>query len=121
MVKERDVMKKDCVLYDRKCIGCGECDMCDLDPQKKCDNCGKCIESGNDYNIMDIDLPTPDGEEPLNYHYDGEIVSDEEFLDEDFEDDYENIGNIEDIEDIDDETEDDDLGFDFGELFGTRG
>ena len=37
-------MKKrgeECVLYDRKCIECGECDMCDLDPSKICDNCGK--------------------------------------------------------------------------------
>ncbi len=33
-----------CVLYDRKCIGCLECDVCDLDPTKICDNCGKCIE-----------------------------------------------------------------------------
>ena len=27
-----------CVLYDR------ECEICDLDPNKVCDNCGKCIE-----------------------------------------------------------------------------
>ncbi len=30
---------KMCVLYDRVCIGCGECDRCDLDPEKICDNC----------------------------------------------------------------------------------
>ena len=47
-------MKKECVLYDRECINCGECDICDLDPKKICDNCGKCIDSGNDYNIIDI-------------------------------------------------------------------
>ena len=23
-----------CVLYDRDCIGCLECEMCDLDPNK---------------------------------------------------------------------------------------
>ncbi len=34
----------ECVLYDRICTGCMECDMCDLDPQKICDNCGKCIQ-----------------------------------------------------------------------------
>ena len=34
----------ECVLYDRKCIGCLECETCDLDPNKVCDNCGKCIE-----------------------------------------------------------------------------
>lgn len=34
----------ECVLYDRECIGCLECETCDLDPNKVCDNCGKCIE-----------------------------------------------------------------------------
>lgn len=33
-----------CVLYDRACVGCLECETCDLDPNKVCDNCGKCIE-----------------------------------------------------------------------------
>lgn len=33
-----------CVLYDHECIGCLECEICDLDPNKVCDNCGKCIE-----------------------------------------------------------------------------
>lgn len=37
-------VSKECVLYDRECIGCMECDTCDLDPLKICDNCGKCIE-----------------------------------------------------------------------------
>ena len=35
---------QECVLYDRICTECGECMMCDLDPTKKCDNCGKCLE-----------------------------------------------------------------------------
>ena len=35
---------KECVLYDRECINCFECEICDLDPKKVCDNCGKCIE-----------------------------------------------------------------------------
>ena len=34
---------KKCVLYDRDCIECGECDRCDLDPNKICDNCMKCV------------------------------------------------------------------------------
>ena len=33
-----------CVLYERDCIGCLECETCDLDSNKVCDNCGKCIE-----------------------------------------------------------------------------
>ena len=42
-----------CELYDRECIDCGECDRCDLDPEKICDNCGKCLESG-DYKEIKI-------------------------------------------------------------------
>lgn len=38
----------ECVLYDRECIGCGECDVCDLDPNKICDNCGKCLDIKDD-------------------------------------------------------------------------
>ena len=37
-----------CVLYDRDCIGCLECEMCDLDPSKVCDNCGKCLDIRDD-------------------------------------------------------------------------
>ena len=50
-------MKKrgeECVLYDRKCIECGECDMCDLDPSKICDNCGKCLDIRDD-TVIKID------------------------------------------------------------------
>ena len=35
-------MKK-CVLEEKECIHCGECDRCDLNPKKICDSCGKCI------------------------------------------------------------------------------
>lgn len=49
-------MKEKCVLYDRDCINCGECEFCDLDPTKLCDNCGKCLESENfDYAAIKID------------------------------------------------------------------
>ncbi len=47
--------EKECVLYDRLCIHCGECDRCDLDPNKICDNCGKCIDSGEEYAKLPID------------------------------------------------------------------
>ena len=46
---------KDCVLYDRKCINCSECDYCDLDNEKICDNCCKCIDTKSDYNGVIID------------------------------------------------------------------
>lgn len=44
----------ECLLYDRECINCGECDMCDIDPTKYCDNCGKCIESESEYRAIKI-------------------------------------------------------------------
>lgn len=53
---------KECVLYDRICIGCGECDRCDLDPEKICDNCGKCLDIRDDAVIM-IDKIILDDEE----------------------------------------------------------
>ena len=47
--------QRQCVLYDRVCIGCGECDRCDLDPEKICDNCMKCIRGDADYRGISID------------------------------------------------------------------
>lgn len=40
---EKEHIQK-CVLYERECTGCLECETCDLDPLKVCDNCGKCIQ-----------------------------------------------------------------------------
>jgi hypothetical protein len=53
-------MEKNCVLYDRICIDCGECNYCDLDNTKICDNCLKCIEGDAEYRaikITDIEKP----------------------------------------------------------------
>ncbi|MBR3864904.1 MAG: hypothetical protein IKJ19_07345 [Clostridia bacterium] len=64
MVKE--IKREKCVLYERDCIGCGECEFCDLDPLKICDNCGKCISSG-DFATIKIDgiyAPPKEGEYP---------------------------------------------------------
>ena len=41
-----------CELYDRDCIECGECDKCDLDHNKICDSCGKCIETKENFKII---------------------------------------------------------------------
>ena len=46
---------RQCVLYDRECNGCGECDRCDLDPEKICDNCMKCVTGDADYRSVNID------------------------------------------------------------------
>ena len=47
--------KKECVLMERECFGCGECDICDLNPNKICDNCCVCIDKDADYKGIDID------------------------------------------------------------------
>lgn len=48
------IERKTCVLYERECIDCGECEICDLNPLKICDNCGKCLEIHDDA-IIKID------------------------------------------------------------------
>ena len=49
-------MADKCILQDRDCINCGECDICDLDPNKRCDDCGKCLESDvDDYRSLYIE------------------------------------------------------------------
>ncbi|MDR2515585.1 MAG: hypothetical protein LBD02_10350 [Christensenellaceae bacterium] len=48
-------MPKDCVLEDRICTSCGECERCDLNPAKICDNCGICIEPEEDYAKVPIE------------------------------------------------------------------
>lgn len=65
-------MRKQCILYDRECIECGECNMCDLDPSKVCDNCGKCIgmEKGLDYRAIMVDGVITADMNPEDYLYD---------------------------------------------------
>ena len=49
-------MPKYCVLDEEKiCDDCGECSVCDLDPNKICDNCMKCLQTGADYNAIEVD------------------------------------------------------------------
>ena len=54
--------QENCVLYDRACIDCGECDRCDLDPNKICDNCGKCLDI-QDFASIKIDKIYTNAEE----------------------------------------------------------
>jgi len=71
--------KKECILMDRECTDCGECNICDLDPNKICDNCCACIEKDADYSSVEIDEIIED---------DG-IISDEKDLENwKYEDDY---------------------------------
>lgn len=55
-----------CVLYDRECISCGECDRCDLDPEKICDNCMKCVNGDAEYRGVTIDRIMLEQEESPN-------------------------------------------------------
>jgi len=48
-------MIQQCELYDRECINCGECEICDLDPAKKCDDCGCCIDEVSEFRSVTID------------------------------------------------------------------
>ena len=59
---------KECVLYDRVCIECGECNYCDIDPTKICDNCKKCIDNGADFSAIRIDGVLTD-EEAMGEEY----------------------------------------------------
>lgn len=47
--------KKECVLMDRECTDCGECDICDLNPDKICDNCCACIDKDVDFKSIEIE------------------------------------------------------------------
>lgn len=44
-----------CILEDKKCTDCGECNLCDLDAEKTCDNCGKCIDSEAESRAIQVD------------------------------------------------------------------
>ncbi|GLC32677.1 hypothetical protein [Clostridium omnivorum] len=51
-------MEKKCIFNKEiMCSDCGECDICDLDKNKICDNCGRCLENtdNKDYRTLDVD------------------------------------------------------------------
>lgn len=63
---------KQCVLYDRECIDCGECDRCDLDPNKICDNCMKCVMGDDEYLSLPID-EVQSMDDPTDHQEDTEL------------------------------------------------
>ena len=68
MEKLKNKEEKKCVLYDRPCEDCGECEFCDLDPLKICDNCGQCLNI-DDFATIKIDgvyAPPKEGEFPTH-------------------------------------------------------
>lgn len=79
--------RRKCVLYEDRseCIECGDCSICDLDPSKICDNCGKCIGLNGDleYRVITVDGIITEDMNPADYLYDSDEIienSDEEDL-----------------------------------------
>ena len=70
--------RRKCVLYDdrRECIECGDCSICDLDPSKICDNCGKCIGLNGELEYLAVKV---DGiitaETAVNFAYNQDIMA----------------------------------------------
>ncbi|NCA67152.1 MAG: hypothetical protein EOM87_03705 [Clostridia bacterium] len=49
------IIVKECIIVDgAECDGCGFCNICDLDPNKICDNCMNCLPD-SDYKAIIID------------------------------------------------------------------
>lgn len=57
-----------CELEDKLCNDCGECDLCDLDNEKICDNCCKCIDNAEAHEYKGV-------------HIDKVVVKDEDIFD----------------------------------------
>ena len=51
----KEMKREICILEDKKCTDCGECNLCDLDENKTCDNCGKCIDSDAESRAIQVD------------------------------------------------------------------
>lgn len=70
--------RRPCVLYEdrRECIECGDCNICDLDPSKICDNCGKCIGLNGDleYLAVKVDGIITEDMNPDDYLYDSQDI-----------------------------------------------
>ena len=54
--------KQPCILYEDRpvCIHCGDC-RCELEPDKVCDNCMRCLQEGSDFRSVLIDGVMLDG------------------------------------------------------------
>ena len=74
--------RRKCVLYEERgeCIECGDCSICDLDPSKICDNCGKCIGLNGDleYLAIKVDGIITENMNPSEYLYDSDKILSED-------------------------------------------
>ena len=44
-----------CILEDKECTNCMECQICDLNPAKICDSCGECLKTDADFRAIDVE------------------------------------------------------------------
>ena len=74
--------RRNCVLYPERgeCIECGDCSICDIDPSKICDNCGKCIGLNGEleYLAIKVDGVITADMDPAEYLYDSEDILQED-------------------------------------------
>lgn len=72
-------MAKKCIIDNHKeCINCNECNVCDLNPNKICNNCMECLNINNyDYKEIHID-GIIDEEDYEDYIYDEETLNQED-------------------------------------------
>ena len=72
--------RRKCILYEDRgeCIECGDCSICDLDPSKICDNCGKCIgfDGSSDYLAIKVDGIITADMDQSEYIYDDDSFDD---------------------------------------------
>lgn len=93
---------KMCELDPNKvCDNCNKCNMCDLDPTKICDNCGKCLETSSDYLEIPIEGICNNADDVEDYIYDVEEEC-QPLTENDDTSDNDNVEFIEDIPELKD-------------------
>lgn len=93
---------KMCELDPNKvCDNCNKCNMCDLDPTKICDNCGKCLETSSDYLEIPIEGICDNEDDAEDYIYDVEEEC-QPLTENDDTSDNDNVEFIEDIPELKD-------------------
>ncbi|MGQ9780512.1 MAG: hypothetical protein ACUVRM_11695 [Bacillota bacterium] len=56
--KERNERKNCVLIEDLECTGCGACNLCDLKPNKICDNCCACLGDADYRGIIITEIRT---------------------------------------------------------------
>ncbi len=69
-------MKKTCIFQEGiPCSDCGECAKCDINENKKCNNCAKCLELQG-FDVRAINIEEIIDEEDITFADEGESNSD---------------------------------------------